>query len=77
MRMSQHPEDVLTCIGKTHDTQIKLEKVDLQKYVQVEPEVTEDEPPSYDEAIKDTVDYREDLYNSAPGISRKGGERDG
>ena len=75
-RMSQHPEDALTCIGKTHDTQIKLEKVDLQNYVPVEPRVSEDQPPTYDEAIRDTADYREDFYNLT-GVQRKGGKGDG
>ena len=71
-RMSQHPEDALTCIGKTHDTQIKLQKVDLQNYVAVEPRISEDQPPTYDEAIRDMADAREDFYNKT-GIQRKGG----
>ena len=74
VRLSQHPEDALTCVGKTQDTQIKLEKVDLQKYVPVEPRISEAEPPSYDEAIRDTADYREELHNSMPGLQRKGGK---
>ena len=74
VRLSQHPEDALTCVGKTQDTQIKLEKVDLQKYVPVEPRISEAEPPSYDEAIRDTADYREELNNSMPGLTRKGGK---
>ena len=74
VRLSQHPEDALTCVGKTQDTQIKLQKVDLQKYIPVEPRISEAEPPSYDEAIRDTADYREELYNSMPGLQRKGGK---
>ena len=70
-RLSQYPELVLICVGKTHDTQIKLESVDKKTMADVIPGVTDVKPPTYDEATRDEGDNAREIADLT-GVQRKG-----
>ena len=73
--MSQHPEDVLICVGTTHDTQIKLESVEKKSVADVTPGYTEVAPPTYDEATRDGSDNAREIADLTGVVQRKGGAR--